>query len=120
MTVSIAPANGSSGEAFGRPVFLRSSRSKERARSTILERRPKVAQERLGPSSAGITLDLYSHVLPVMREGAAAQVDAEIRAAIDLILRCFGSKWAAKACSLRARPQQKSTHSMAWKDGRVV
>ena len=44
---------------------------------------PKVAQERLGHSSVGITLDLYSHVLPGMQEDAAAKVDAAIRAAID-------------------------------------
>jgi integrase len=44
---------------------------------------PKVAQERLGHSSVGITLDLYSHVLPGMQEDAAARVDAAIRAAID-------------------------------------
>jgi hypothetical protein len=31
----------------------------------------------------GITLDLYSHVLPGMQEDAAARVDAAIRAAID-------------------------------------
>jgi integrase len=44
---------------------------------------PKVAQERLGHSSVGITLDLYSHVLPGMQEDAAAKVDAAIHAAID-------------------------------------
>jgi integrase len=44
---------------------------------------PKVAQERLGHSTVGITLDLYSHVLPGMQEDAAAKVDATIRAAID-------------------------------------
>jgi integrase len=44
---------------------------------------PKVAQERLNHSSVGITLDLYSHVLPGMQEDAAAKVDAAIRAAID-------------------------------------
>jgi integrase len=44
---------------------------------------PKVAQERLGHSSIGITLDLYSHVLPGMQEDAAAKVDVAIRAAID-------------------------------------
>ena len=31
----------------------------------------------------GVTLDLYSHVLPGMQEDAAAKVDAAIRAAID-------------------------------------
>jgi integrase len=44
---------------------------------------PKVAQERLGHSGVGITLDLYSHVLPGMQEDAAAKVDAVIRSAID-------------------------------------
>lgn len=32
---------------------------------------PKVASERLGHSRAGVTLDLYSHVLPGMQEDAA-------------------------------------------------
>ncbi|WP_132254384.1 tyrosine-type recombinase/integrase [Methylobacterium segetis] len=44
---------------------------------------PKIAQERLGHSSVGITLDLYSHVLPGMQEDAAAKVDAALRAAIE-------------------------------------
>jgi len=43
----------------------------------------KVAQERLGHSGVGITLDLYSHVLSGMQEDAAARVDAAIRAAIE-------------------------------------
>jgi integrase len=42
---------------------------------------PKVASERLGHSKVGITLDLYSHVLPGMQEDAAARVDAAFRAA---------------------------------------
>lgn len=42
---------------------------------------PKVASERLGHSRVGITLDLYSHVMPGMQEDAAAMVDAAIRAA---------------------------------------
>jgi integrase len=41
---------------------------------------PKVASERLGHSKVGITLDLYSHVLPGMQEDAAAKVDAALRA----------------------------------------
>jgi integrase len=36
---------------------------------------PKVASERLGHSKVGITLDLYSHVLPGMQENAVARVD---------------------------------------------
>jgi len=36
---------------------------------------PKVASERLRHSEVGITLDLYSHVIPGMQEDAAAMVD---------------------------------------------
>jgi integrase len=43
---------------------------------------PKVASERLGHSKVGITLDLYSHVLPGMQEDAAARVDDAVRAAL--------------------------------------
>jgi hypothetical protein len=35
---------------------------------------PKVVQERLGHSSIGITLDLYSHVMPGMQREAAEAV----------------------------------------------
>jgi integrase len=42
---------------------------------------PKVASERLGHSKVGITLDLYSHVLPGMQEDAAAKMDAALKAA---------------------------------------
>ena len=40
---------------------------------------PKVASERLGHSKVGITLDLYSHVLPGMQEDAAGRVDEALR-----------------------------------------
>jgi integrase len=43
---------------------------------------PKVASERLGHSTIGITLDLYSHVMPGMQADAAEQVDAAIRSAV--------------------------------------
>src|SRR5690606_22135402 len=42
---------------------------------------PKIASERLGHSTVGITLDLYSHVMPGKQENAAEQVDAAIKAA---------------------------------------
>ena len=42
---------------------------------------PKVASERLGHSKVGITLDLYSHVLPGMQEDAAAKMDVALKAA---------------------------------------
>ncbi len=43
---------------------------------------PKVASERLGHSTVGIMLDLYSHVLPNMQADAAAIVDAVLMAAL--------------------------------------
>ena len=42
---------------------------------------PKIASERLGHSKVGITLDLYSHVIPGMQEDAVAKMDAALRAA---------------------------------------
>jgi len=44
---------------------------------------PKVASERLGHSKVGITMDLYSHVMPGMQEDAAARVDASVRTALE-------------------------------------
>jgi integrase len=44
---------------------------------------PKVASERLGHSKVGITLDLYSHVIPGMQEDAAAMIDSALSAARD-------------------------------------
>lgn len=44
---------------------------------------PKIVQERLGHSSIAITMDIYSHLLPNMQEGAAAAVDDALRAAIN-------------------------------------
>jgi integrase len=44
---------------------------------------PKIASERLGHSKIGITLDLYSHVLPNMQADAAAIVDEALRAALN-------------------------------------
>jgi integrase len=52
---------------------------------------PKIAQERLGHSSVGITLDLYSHVLPGMQAEAVARVDATLRDALDR--RAAKKKW---------------------------
>jgi integrase len=49
---------------------------------------PKIAQERLGHSSVGITLDLYSHVLPGMQAEAVSRVDAAFQAALDRQKKC--------------------------------
>jgi integrase len=43
---------------------------------------PKVVSERLGHSTVGITLDVYSHVLPGMQAEAATRTDAALRAAL--------------------------------------
>jgi integrase len=45
---------------------------------------PKVVSERLGHATVGITLDVYSHVLPGMQAEAASRTDAALRAALDL------------------------------------
>jgi len=42
---------------------------------------PKVVQERLGHSTIAVTLDIYSHVLEGMQEGAVEIVDATLQAA---------------------------------------
>ena len=38
---------------------------------------------RLGHSKVGITLDLYSHVMPGIQEDAAARVDGALQAALQ-------------------------------------
>ena len=43
---------------------------------------PKVVSERLGHAKVGITLDIYSHVLPGMQEEAARRIDSVLRGAI--------------------------------------
>ena len=51
---------------------------------------PKVASERLGHSKVGITLDLYSHVLPNMQTDAVARVDEALQIAIDKRTKAIG------------------------------
>jgi len=43
---------------------------------------PKIASERLGHSKVGITLDLYSHVMPGMQEDAVAKLDVALKTAM--------------------------------------
>jgi integrase len=40
---------------------------------------PKVVSERLGHSTVGMTLDVYSHVLPSMQQDAAEKIDVALR-----------------------------------------
>jgi integrase len=51
---------------------------------------PKIASERLGHSKVGITMDLYSHVLPGMQEDAVARVDRELEDVINRRTKTFG------------------------------
>lgn len=44
---------------------------------------PKIVSERLGHSKVGITLDIYSHVLPGMQEDAALKLNLSLGAAIE-------------------------------------
>ena len=43
---------------------------------------PKIVQERLGHANIGITMDLYTHVMPGMQDEAASRVDASLRVAL--------------------------------------
>jgi integrase len=51
---------------------------------------PKIASERLGHSKVGITMDLYSHVMPGMQEDAAARVDRELDDVINRRTKTIG------------------------------
>jgi hypothetical protein len=44
---------------------------------------PRILQERFGRSSIAITMDIYSHLMPNIQEGAATAVDDAMRAAIN-------------------------------------
>jgi len=44
---------------------------------------PKVVSERLGHSTVGITLDIYSHVLPGLQEDAAKKLHLSLGSAIQ-------------------------------------
>ncbi len=44
---------------------------------------PKIVSERLGHATIGITMDVYSHVLPSMQEEAARGIDSALGGAIE-------------------------------------
>jgi integrase len=74
--VAFANSAGFSGLRFH---DLRHSHATQLLRQDV---HPKIVSERLGHSTIGITMDIYSHVLPGMQEAAALKVDASLRAAI--------------------------------------
>ncbi|HET9816196.1 MAG TPA: tyrosine-type recombinase/integrase [Xanthobacteraceae bacterium] len=43
---------------------------------------PKIASERLGHATVGLTLDTYSHVMPGMQEDAVARIEAAFSGAV--------------------------------------
>lgn len=47
---------------------------------------PKIASERLGHATVGLTLDTYSHVIPGMQEDAVARIDAAFDDAVGKTL----------------------------------
>ena len=51
---------------------------------------PKIASERLGHSKVGITMDLYSHVIPGMQEDAAPRVDRDLEDVINKRTKTIG------------------------------
>ena len=58
------------------------------ARSSGVHR--KIASERLAHSKIGITMDLYSHVMPGMQEDAAARVDRALDGVINRLAKAIG------------------------------
>ena len=69
---------------------------------------PKIASERLGHSKVGITMDLYSHVLPGMQEDA-----------IDRVSEKLASKMLASG-SKDVKSEEKIVDISTRKGGRVV
>jgi len=51
---------------------------------------PKIASGRLGHSTIGVTLDLYSHVMPGMQADAAERVDEAIQRALKAAGKSVG------------------------------
>jgi integrase len=70
-------------KANGHSVTLHGLRHSHASHLLASKIHPKVVQERLGHSSIAITMDVYSHLMPNIQEGAAAEVDDVLRAAIN-------------------------------------
>jgi integrase len=70
-------------KSLGSAVRLHGTRHSHATHMLLAGVHPKIASERLGHSKVGITLDLYSHVLPGMQEDAASRVDDALRLALQ-------------------------------------
>jgi len=71
---------------------------------------PKVVSERLGHASIGITLDIYSHVMPGMQESAAEKFDRLFDAEPEAISEGSVSKMLANPEGITSRPCGIRTH----------
>ena len=65
---------------------------------------PKVVSERLGHANIGITLDIYSHVLPGLQEAAADKFDRIFETEDEENLNPNVSKMLAKDGGVECRP----------------
>ena len=70
---------------------------------------PKVVSERLGHANIGITLDLYSHVLPGLQEAAAEKFDRMFEVGEEGMSDANVSKMLANSEGLASRPCETRT-----------
>jgi len=70
---------------------------------------PKVVSERLGHANIGITLDIYSHVLPGLQEAAADKFDRIFEPEKEVYLNPNVSKMLAKDGGVECRPYRSRT-----------
>jgi len=71
---------------------------------------PKVVSERLGHANIGITLDIYSHVLPGLQEAAAERFDRVFELDVTEKSDANVSKMLADSEGLASRPYGTRTH----------
>ena len=70
---------------------------------------PKVVSERLGHANIGITLDIYSHVLPGIQEAAAEKFDRIFEVGEEEKSEANVSKMLANADDLASEPWETRT-----------
>jgi len=70
---------------------------------------PKVVSERLGHANIGITLDIYSHVLPGIQEAAAEKFDRIFEPDVSKKSKSNVSKMLANDGGVECRPYRSRT-----------
>jgi len=70
---------------------------------------PKVVSERLGHYNIGITLDIYSHVLPGLQEAAAEKFDSIFEVDYNENSELNVSKMLANGGEVESRPCRSRT-----------